>query len=168
LDVRKFGKIHRIFIYVYPTAQVFQSNLIKEGLELEEDVCDEEIMDLRFIKIHAPIDVCRRYSEILRLRMPMKKVSNFYCRRAYRVSVMSSTFWRRLIWWRSCTRRQINLNLLIVRVLQDYRWFIDWALSGGRWRQKYSITIINCFRRKINISPQFIVETKNTCTYTLQ
>lgn len=31
--------------------------------------------DLHFVKIHAPLEVLRRYSEILKLRMPMKEVS---------------------------------------------------------------------------------------------
>jgi anoctamin-1 len=29
---------------------------------------------LHFIKLHAPDEVLRRYAEILKLRMPMKKV----------------------------------------------------------------------------------------------
>lgn len=31
-------------------------------------------MALHFIKLHAPDEVLRRYAEILKLRMPMKKV----------------------------------------------------------------------------------------------
>lgn len=51
---------------------IFEENLRNEGLELET----EDGNDLHFIKIHAPIEVLRRYSEILKLRMPMKEVSN--------------------------------------------------------------------------------------------
>lgn len=50
----------------------FEENLILEGLELERCVVDEEI---HFVKIHAPLDVLRRYAEILKLRLPMKEVS---------------------------------------------------------------------------------------------
>lgn len=51
--------------------QVFEENLINEGLELERE---NAIDGLYFIKIHAPSEVLRRYSEILKLRMPMKEV----------------------------------------------------------------------------------------------
>lgn len=54
--------------------EVFEENLLKEGLELETYVIDEEI---HFIKLHAPLEVLRRYAEILKLRLPMKEVSNF-------------------------------------------------------------------------------------------
>lgn len=74
---------------------VFQDNLLNEGLEIEREVFD----DLHFVKvsfnsiclfrsvgffshishkilqIHAPGEVLRRYSEILKLRLPMKEVS---------------------------------------------------------------------------------------------
>lgn len=50
---------------------VFERNLEKEGLVLEED--HVEGVPLRFIKIHAPFEVCTRYAEILKLRMTMKK-----------------------------------------------------------------------------------------------
>ena len=42
-----------------------------EGLDLEYE---NEVDGLNFIKIHAPLQVLRRYSEILKLRMPMKEV----------------------------------------------------------------------------------------------
>lgn len=50
---------------------IFEENLRNEGLELET----EEGGDLHFVKVHAPLEVLRRYSEILKLRMPMKEVS---------------------------------------------------------------------------------------------
>ncbi|KAL0280787.1 UNVERIFIED_CONTAM: hypothetical protein PYX00_001978 [Menopon gallinae] len=50
--------------------KVFEDNLINEGLELEKE---NAIDGLYFIKIHAPSEVLRRYSEILKLRMPMKE-----------------------------------------------------------------------------------------------
>ncbi|XP_063887505.1 anoctamin-1-like isoform X1 [Scylla paramamosain] len=49
----------------------FESELKTEGLILEEDSVDE--LPLRFVKIHAPFEVCRRYAEILKLRMPMRE-----------------------------------------------------------------------------------------------
>ena len=53
--------------------EVFEAHLIEEGLEIEREVVDEEI---NFVKIHAPLEVLRRYAEILKLRLPMKEVSN--------------------------------------------------------------------------------------------
>ncbi|XP_053689723.1 anoctamin-1 isoform X2 [Sabethes cyaneus] len=50
---------------------VFEENLVRDGLELERETIENEI---HFIKIHAPIEVLRRYSEILKLRMPMKEI----------------------------------------------------------------------------------------------
>lgn len=52
--------------------EVFQENLMNEGLELETYIVDDEI---HFIKIHAPLEVLRRYAEILKLRLPMKEVN---------------------------------------------------------------------------------------------
>lgn len=59
----------------------FEENLIREGLELERSVVNDEI---HFVKIHAPLEVLRRYAEILKLRLPMKEVStqifiNIWC-----------------------------------------------------------------------------------------
>nr|XP_023017814.1 anoctamin-2-like [Leptinotarsa decemlineata] len=51
--------------------QIFETNLLKEGLELEFE--PQEPNGLNFVKIHAPKEVLRRYSEILKLRMPMKE-----------------------------------------------------------------------------------------------
>ncbi|KAJ8915650.1 hypothetical protein NQ315_003434 [Exocentrus adspersus] len=51
--------------------QIFETNLIKEGLELEYE--PQEHNGLNFVKIHAPQEVLRRYSEILKLRMPMRE-----------------------------------------------------------------------------------------------
>ncbi|XP_053994706.1 anoctamin-1 isoform X2 [Hylaeus volcanicus] len=52
--------------------RVFEKNLEKEGLELEHE--QTEPNGLHFIKIHAPREVLRRYSEILKLRLPMKEL----------------------------------------------------------------------------------------------
>ncbi len=50
----------------------FESNLEKEDLVLER--LPEEPSGLNFIKVHAPDSVLKRYAEILKLRLPMKKV----------------------------------------------------------------------------------------------
>lgn len=50
---------------------IFEDNLRHEGLELEI----EDDGDLHFVKLHAPLEVLRRYAEILKLRMPMKEVT---------------------------------------------------------------------------------------------
>jgi anoctamin-1 len=52
--------------------RIFEKNLEEEGLTLEREKL--EACNLNFIKIHAPMEVLRRYSEILKLRMPMKQV----------------------------------------------------------------------------------------------
>ncbi|XP_026323434.1 anoctamin-1-like isoform X3 [Hyposmocoma kahamanoa] len=51
--------------------RVFEENLIEAGLELERDA-PPDCHGLHFVKIHAPLEVLRDYSEILKLRMPMK------------------------------------------------------------------------------------------------
>ncbi|XP_071549184.1 anoctamin-1-like isoform X2 [Panulirus ornatus] len=51
--------------------EVFEKNLTKEGLVLEVDKVED--VPLRFVKINAPFEVCTRYAEILKLRMPMKE-----------------------------------------------------------------------------------------------
>ncbi|RZF39456.1 hypothetical protein LSTR_LSTR000977 [Laodelphax striatellus] len=51
--------------------QVFEDSLKEEGLELEYE--DTQGGGLHFIKVHATLEVLRRYSEILKFRMPMKK-----------------------------------------------------------------------------------------------
>ncbi|ODN06507.1 Anoctamin-1 [Orchesella cincta] len=50
---------------------IFEKNLREEGLTLETEKI--EGTDYTFLKIHAPIEVLRRYAEILKLRMPMKQ-----------------------------------------------------------------------------------------------
>jgi len=46
-------------------------------LEYEE----REPNGLNFIKLHATLEVLRRYSEILKLRMPMKEVTSLFSTR---------------------------------------------------------------------------------------
>ena len=54
----------------------FESNLEKEGLELER--VNTPGVPLHYIKIHAPNEILRRYAEILKLRMPMKMVTTHW------------------------------------------------------------------------------------------
>ena len=51
--------------------QTFEENLQKEGLELER----EKTQKVHFVKIHATNDVLCRYCEILKIKMPIRKVS---------------------------------------------------------------------------------------------
>lgn len=55
--------------------EVFEQNLVNEGLEIERTTVDDEI---NFVKIHAPLEVLRRYAEILKLRLPMREVSHHF------------------------------------------------------------------------------------------
>lgn len=50
--------------------QIFESNLEKEGLILER----EQTQRIYFVKIHAPLEVLQRNCEILKIKMPMKKL----------------------------------------------------------------------------------------------
>ncbi|XP_059619123.1 anoctamin-4 isoform X2 [Phlebotomus argentipes] len=50
---------------------IFEENLVNDGLELEMESVEDELF---FTKIHAPVEVLRRYSEILKLRMPMREI----------------------------------------------------------------------------------------------
>lgn len=53
--------------------EIFEENLLQEGLKLESYVIDDEI---NFTKLHAPVEVLKRYAEILKLRLPMREVSD--------------------------------------------------------------------------------------------
>lgn len=50
--------------------QTFEKRLEAVGLELEK----EENQRIHFVKIHVPKDVLCQYSEILKLRLPIKEV----------------------------------------------------------------------------------------------
>ncbi|GFR86477.1 anoctamin, partial [Elysia marginata] len=50
--------------------RIFEENLMKEGLEIEKD---ERGNETHFAKIHAPIEVLKRYADILKIRMPMRE-----------------------------------------------------------------------------------------------
>lgn len=50
--------------------EIFQSSLQADGLELEV----EKTQKIHFVKIHAPVEVLCRYCEILKVKMPIKKI----------------------------------------------------------------------------------------------
>ncbi|KAH8256409.1 hypothetical protein KR032_006344 [Drosophila birchii] len=72
--------------------RVFEANLASQGLEVEasqkDQICFVKvraklkrnpfreclIINLNYLQIHAPLEVLRRYAEILKLRMPMKEI----------------------------------------------------------------------------------------------
>lgn len=58
----------------YAYREIFEQNLENEGLQLEREA-PENLHGLHFIKIHAPLAVLKDYSEVLKLRMPMKECS---------------------------------------------------------------------------------------------
>uniref|UniRef100_A0A1B6JRQ4 Anoctamin n=4 Tax=Homalodisca liturata TaxID=320908 RepID=A0A1B6JRQ4_9HEMI len=51
--------------------KTYEDNLCEEGLDIEAEFIEET--GLHFLKIHAPLEVLHRYTEILKLRMPMKE-----------------------------------------------------------------------------------------------
>ncbi|KAG1704462.1 Anoctamin-1 [Nymphon striatum] len=55
--------------------EIFESNLIDEGLELEREY--KESAGIGFVKIHAPFDVLTRYAELMNFIKPMKELENF-------------------------------------------------------------------------------------------
>lgn len=48
----------------------FEQHLLQEGLELEV----EKTQKIHFVKIHAPVEVLCRYCEILKVKMPIKRI----------------------------------------------------------------------------------------------
>lgn len=49
---------------------IFEENLENEGLQLER----EQTQRIHFVKIHVPKNVLHKYCEILKIKMPIKKV----------------------------------------------------------------------------------------------
>lgn len=50
--------------------EIFEQNLLHDGLELEV----EKTQKIHFVKIHAPVEVLCRYCEILKIKLPIKKI----------------------------------------------------------------------------------------------
>lgn len=53
--------------------RTFEENLKNEGLILEHEM--QEGRKVNFVKIHVPWEVLTRYAEIMKFKMPMKRVS---------------------------------------------------------------------------------------------
>ncbi|CAO1405540.1 unnamed protein product [Diamesa tonsa] len=70
--------------------KIFEDNLYIEGLEIEYETVEEEI---NFVKIHAPLEVLRRYAEILKLRMPMKEIPGMSIVRTHTNSFLKQLKW---------------------------------------------------------------------------
>ncbi|XP_052753913.1 anoctamin-1-like isoform X4 [Galleria mellonella] len=68
------GKVDATTPQAIEQRRIFEENLENEGLQLEREA-PKELHGLNFTKIHAPYSVLRDYSEILKLRMPMKECS---------------------------------------------------------------------------------------------
>lgn len=74
------GKRSVDFVLAYPSndphprnadkRRMFEANLETEGLQLER----EQTQHIHFVKIHAPQEVLCRYCEILKVKMPIKRV----------------------------------------------------------------------------------------------
>ena len=56
--------------------QIFESNLVEEGLVLEYKDSIGEDAGLTFVQIFAPWDLLTRYAEVMKLRMPMKTIQS--------------------------------------------------------------------------------------------
>ena len=54
--------------------EIFIQNLELEGLEIDDEDYGGK-GNLKFAKLHAPLEVLRRYAEILKIRMPIRKFS---------------------------------------------------------------------------------------------
>lgn len=50
--------------------EIFEQNLLHDGLELEV----EKTQKIHFVKIHAPVEVLCRYCEILKIKLPIKRI----------------------------------------------------------------------------------------------
>ncbi|XP_068084479.1 anoctamin-1 isoform X2 [Anabrus simplex] len=68
----------------------FERNLENEGLILEH----EHVKNLHFVKLHATHEVLCRYSEILKLRLPMKEIPGETIEAEPASGIMDSLVWR--------------------------------------------------------------------------
>ncbi|XP_014210857.1 anoctamin-5 [Copidosoma floridanum] len=75
--------------------KIFEDNLKHEGLQLEHE--RDELSGLNFIKITTPLEVLRRYSEILKLRMPMKEIQGLSVPRQNKIFQGMNSFFRRVM-----------------------------------------------------------------------
>ena len=78
------------------TRNIFESNLEQEGLVLSRYEHTNSEGGLHFVNIFAPDEVLKRYAEILKLRLPMKKVRKVFNSAVLHVIWSALKFWLRL------------------------------------------------------------------------
>jgi len=54
--------------------QRFMGRIISQGLEFEEEICDQEENILRFIKLHGPWKLLCQYAEDLNIEVPLQEI----------------------------------------------------------------------------------------------
>ena len=52
----------------------FMQGLISQGLEIEEEICNQEKTSLHFIKIHGPWELLSGYAQDLNIEVPLKEM----------------------------------------------------------------------------------------------
>jgi hypothetical protein len=127
------------------------SNSFLIGLELEYE--ERELNGLNFIKLHATLEVLRRYSEILKLRMPMKEVTSLFSRQ-YIVWLMhcASCFQRWSLFQSTgvSSEKVHKLDELVVEMLNDACYInVCLILDGYRvtkfWGIEFQEVKVSCF-----------------------
>ncbi|XP_011212703.2 anoctamin-1 isoform X1 [Bactrocera dorsalis] len=102
--------------------EIFETNLIKEGLHLEHD----NTQRIHFIKIHAPLEVLCRYAEILKIKLPMKKIpgQELIEEDDFRIkNVLTTTCSRIFSWLRVSAERPYRIHFEFSR---NYEHLFDW------------------------------------------
>ncbi|KAL4233719.1 Anoctamin-1 [Mactra antiquata] len=98
--------------------EMFEANLLEEGLTLEYDKRDDEV---HYVKIHAPWEVLTRYGEILKMKMPMKqtlvaeKIQKKYSKWEESVDLnpvkaVSQTLWNSIVNVKNIIKTPFNLD----------------------------------------------------------
>ena len=72
--------------------RIFERNLEEEGLIIEREKMDGN--NFNFVKIHAPIEVLKRYTEILKIRRPMIPVGKLLCYHSFTLDVPTNDMMR--------------------------------------------------------------------------
>ena len=52
----------------------FMQGIISQGLEIEEEICNQEKTSLHFIKIHGPWELLSGYAQDLNIEVPLKEM----------------------------------------------------------------------------------------------
>ena len=69
-DTKNMKKMQRIDLW----RQRFMGRIISQGLEIEEEICDQEENTLRFIKLHGPWKLLCEYAEDLNIEVPLQEI----------------------------------------------------------------------------------------------